>query len=364
MTFSVIGAGPIGSIAAKLCAREHETFIYESQKNDSRRVQCSGLLSRSGLGRIGVDPAAASSKRFVRNSVRGARIYSPSGILLEIDGGKDKAYVVDRREFDKRLLEEAVDTGAVHVEKNVGSRELADIRKRSDKLILATGTNYNLHKTLGLNVPKRFLYGAQYEMRLECDNDYVEMYLNVPGFFSWIIPAGDSCRIGLCAGTNPVPYLDSFVARLEKDGRVLDKKILDKNYGIIPVYDPRLRTQYPGISLVGDAAGHVKATTGGGIILGGVAAGYVLEEHYEKKWRHAVGGELRRHLIIRRLIDRLSDKSLDKLMSLLKENKEIIEKRGDMDTTADLLVGLAASPRFLGKLMLQAPAYLRDFLDK
>jgi len=87
---SVVGAGPAGCIAARSCAESHDTVLYETQDREKRRVQCSGLFSRSGLLRIGINPASASSKSFIQNSVRGAKIYSPGGFILSVDGGREK----------------------------------------------------------------------------------------------------------------------------------------------------------------------------------------------------------------------------------------------------------------------------------
>jgi len=355
---SVIGAGPAGSMAAMRCSKEHDTFLYEAQKKEQRRVQCAGLISRSGFERLGITP----SKDYVLNSVRGARIYSPKGSLLEVDGGRDKAYVVDRKEFDNHLMGKAIDAGAILVNDAVGRQDIEEIRRKSEKLVIASGTNYNIHRILGLQRPHEFLNGAQYELKIQCDADYVEMYLNVPGFFSWIIPAGDYARVGLCTKANPVPHLDSFVKRLAAEGRIKDARILKKNFGMIPLYDHRMRAQYPGIVLVGDAAGQVKATSGGGIVMGGLAAKHVCAEDYEKRWRSDIGRELRLHVMVRRFLNRLSDKNLDKLIKLLSENREIIEQKGDMDMASNLLAGLLKNPRFMAGLLFAAPGYIWDIL--
>lgn len=133
-----------------------------------------------------------------------------------------------------------------------------------------------------------------------------------------------------------------------------------KNYGIIPMYNPRLRTEYPKVSLVGDAAGHVKATTGGGVILGGLAARNAASEGYEKIWRTEIGKELYLHLRVRRFLNNLSEKNTDKLIRLLAENKDLIEKKGDMDMASHLLKGFLGRPAFMAKFILQAPAHLLD----
>jgi flavin-dependent dehydrogenase len=357
---SVVGGGPSGCIAARYCAREHDTVLFEPQKRDERRVQCAGLLSSSGLKLLGIDPSSGSAKAFIQKSVRGAKIYSSRGSVLTVDGGINKAYVTDRRAFDNYLLDEALDSGVVFKNESADKKNIGEIRSRSERLILATGTNYNLHKNLNINAPCEFLYGAQYEMKIGCDPDYVEMFLDVPGFFSWIIPVDDYARVGLCSLDNPVPRMAGFIKKLEKAKRVKDSHIRARSYGIIPMYNPRLRTEYPKVSLAGDAAGHVKATTGGGVILGGLAAKSAGTVGYEKIWRKEVGKELYLHLRVRRFLNNLSEKNTDKLIKLLAENKDLIEKKGDMDKASSILKGFVGRPSFMAKFILQAPAHLLD----
>ena len=355
---SVIGAGPIGSVAAEYCSRDYDTLLFESRMD--RRIQCAGLVSKSGLDKLGIK--VSSSSPFLQNRVRGARIFSPSGVMLEVDGGRDKAFVVDRLGFDDYLRDKAVDSGAKFINEKVDGKNIDEVIKKSEKLVIATGTNYKLHKVLNLEMPHEFLTGAQYEMRIDCDNEFVELYFNVPGFFSWIIPVEGYARVGLCTRGNPVPYLDGFIKKLRADGRVLNEKILNKNFGIIPIYDPKIRTQYERISVVGDAAAQVKATTGGGVVMGCTAAKFVCEKDYEKQWRSEIGNELHLHLLIRRFLDKLSDKNLDRFFALLNENKEVIEREGDMDEASKLLYAFLKKPRFMAKFLLQTPGYIDDML--
>ena len=357
---SVVGAGPAGCIAARSCAETHDTVLYETQDREKRRVQCSGLLSRSGLKRLGIDPASGSSKSFIQSSVRGAKVYSPGGFQLSVDGGRKKAYVTDRRAFDNYLLDSALGAGVSYKNEAVDRKNIGGIRSLSEKTILATGTNYNLHKALNINAPCEFLYGAQYEMKVECDPEYVEMFLDVPGFFSWIIPVDEYSRVGLCSPDNPAPRMEYLLKKLEKKKRIISPHIRERNYGIIPIYDPRMRSEYSKISLAGDAAGHVKATTGGGVVLGGLAAKYAGREGYEKLWRREIGKELYLHLRVRRFLNNLSNKNTDKLIKLLAENRDLIEKKGDMDMASQLLKGFACRPAFVAKFLLQAPAHLLD----
>ena len=350
MKISTIGAGPAGCIAALNCVNENDVTLYEEHK--TQPVQCAGLISKSGLERLGIE----LRRGIIKNKIRGAIIVSPSGDSFLVDGRETKAYVIDRREFDHHLLYTAVDHGVNFVNKRV--RDLNKLT--SDKIILATGTDYYLHKRLNLEMPRRFLTGAQLEMNIECDNNFVELHFNTPDFFSWIIPTGDYARIGSCSTKNPVPYIENLLKKIKRDGRIKNPKILSKNFGIIPIYDPGLRTDYGKIITVGDAAGQVKASTGGGIIMGGISAKFACRQDYEKRWRSEIGKELYLHLMINRFLTKLSSKKMDRLFSLIKEHKWILEERGDMDMASKVLSGLFKNPRFALKFLCQLPSYALD----
>ncbi|MBN2013971.1 MAG: NAD(P)/FAD-dependent oxidoreductase [Candidatus Altiarchaeota archaeon] len=352
MKISVIGGGPAGSLAALSCVREHSVEIYEEHL--TQPVQCAGLVSKSGLQRLNISP----SKDFILNGVSSARIFSPSGESFLVDGREIKAYVLDRRKFDRFLLDSAVDAGAVLV--NEGVRDLNSIE--ADRVVLATGTNYQIQHRLGLDKPTRFLVGVQYELEVESDPDVVELHFNVPGFFSWVIPVRDYARVGCCSMLNPTPHLDRFLKGLSAAGRVRDPRILARNYGVIPLHEPNLRTDYGRIITVGDAAGQVKASSGGGIVMGGIAAGFSSLPDYERSWRSAIGWELRLHLWIHNLLSRLSDNSKDRLFSLISEHKQLLENGGDMDSASKTVHSLFCSPTFTARFLLQLPSHLLDML--
>jgi digeranylgeranylglycerophospholipid reductase len=355
----VVGNGPTGCVAARSGCKDHDVAIIGGGQ---RRVQCAGLISKSGMELIGVKPGD-----FVKNTVRGARMYSPGGIEIEIDGGAPKAYAVDRLMFDKHLLEMASDRGATYVEDWVtsltgGVNLRYGGRLEAERIILATGTDFALQKQIGFDYPKEFLIGGQYEMDVECDRDFVEMYFNVPNFFAWVIPLEGKARVGLCVKSNPRPYLDAFVKKLEKDGRIRSQRKLAETFGIIPVHNPRTRTQKGNMVAVGDAAGQVKASTGGGIIFGALAAEYACEPDYEKLWRSKIGFDLRLHLMIHRFLERLSDRGKDRLFRMVKDNHGALEKAGDMDYARKTVNSLITDPGFMAKSAVNLPWLLADVL--
>ncbi len=354
---TVIGGGPIGSIAAKTCAKDNNTILFEEHKPENQPVQCAGLISISGLEKLGLKELSKNSGNIagiVQNKVRGAKIFSKSGKSVIIDAGVDKALVVDRRKFDEYLLNSAIDSGVEVINKKVTDIKNLPIKgqDKPEKIILATGTRYSHHQQLNFNVPE-VLSSAQYEMEIECDPDFVELHFNSPGFFSWIIPSSEgTARIGSCTYRNPKHYLENFIKNLKQDGRIKNNwKILSKTGGAIPIYNPGLRTEYDNIILVGDAAAQVKATTGGGIIMGGIAAGCVNSGvSYENEWRGKIGRELFVHLFIRNFLNRLSEKELVELITLADDYKDIIQKNGDMDMVFNMAGSLMKNPGFSFKI--------------
>lgn len=358
--FTVVGGGPAGCIAAAKAAESGNTVLFEEHKRQP--VHCAGLISSSGFSALGLKPG-----RFVLNEIRGARLYSPLGSVIEVGGRDVRAYVVDRSGFDGHLLELALDAGVDYENRRVSSIRGANLlaggrRYGSRRVILATGTDYNLQRSARLNCPKDFLVGAQYEMRVECERDTVEMHFVVPGFFAWIIPMGDRARVGLCTRGNPTMHLHRFIQALDRQHRMQSKTIYDRAFGIIPFYDPHLKTQYTNVNLVGDAAGHVKATTGGGVVLGGVAAKYACLQDYEAQWRKSIGRELRLHLEVYRFVSRLSKKNMDRLFRTISDSSGFLETYGDMDYASKTLKGLLRNPAFAIKLLLHMPSFVFDAL--
>jgi flavin-dependent dehydrogenase len=115
---------------------------------------------------------------------------------------------------------------------------------------------------------------------------------------------------------------------------------------------------------VGDAAGIVKATTGGGVVVGGTAAEVAAKEvstalsnqdgglnlqGYEKSWRSLLQKDLRTMYLAQRAITSLSDRGLDELirgaddMSLL----DVVRREGDMDMQGKVIMGLLKNPNLI-----------------
>ena len=85
----VIGGGPAGLItASELAQARSSVLVLEEHSQVGLPDHCAGLVSISGLERIGIKP----SPRSIQNLVSGARLVAPNGNIFEIGGRDNKAY--------------------------------------------------------------------------------------------------------------------------------------------------------------------------------------------------------------------------------------------------------------------------------
>jgi len=138
--------------------------------------------------------------------------------------------------------------------------------------------------------------------------------------------------------------------------------VLAESFGIIPVHKPGIRTQYPNLVTVGDAAGQVKASTGGGIIFGCIAAEHATKPDYERLWRKEIGYDLRLHLMIHQILNRLSDGNKDRLFRMVEEHHTILESQGDMDYAGKTMYSMLKDPVFLAKALINVPRLIADLI--
>jgi digeranylgeranylglycerophospholipid reductase len=360
---AVIGAGPAGSMAAKKAAEGGASVVvFEEHPRAGWPVQCAGLL-----GVRAIEESELPRANFAIRPVRGATVVSPGGFRLSFRSAETKAWVVDRRLFDRALLAEAARSGAdVRIGSPVtdlvrdGGRSILSVGRGADRqkieagvVISAEGVGARIAKCAGIGPPQEILSSAQVEVPFEVeDSENVEIHLGkkvAPDFFAWAIPAQDGvARVGLCCRENACEQLKRFLQSPPILGRVRGGP-LHLVVGGLPL-GPPASTVAEGFLAVGDAAGQVKPTSGGGIypglvsakIAGEVAATAALEgdgsaarlQEYERRWRSAVGRELRLGMIVHRMMAGMTDSELDDLVRLLADRDDLvrmIEEDGDID---------------------------------
>ena len=367
---AVIGGGPAGLIAAREAAKRGiEVTIFEEDGEIGVPCHCAGLLSLEGLKEIHV-PLDDS---YIQNRVRGAHFFSPSKLSFTVERREPVACVVNRSCFDRFLAEQAVHAGArLMLKSRIRSIKRVDGKVllvgdsgevTADMAIDAEGVVSHLIKKIGLQPlqARNLLPAIQYDLTGTCiDPDYVEIHTGrnlAPQFFAWVIPLNEnSARVGLaCRETNTRKRLQTFIKDRFKGENLTKTRTLS---GLLTTTGPIPRTFHDNFIAVGDVAGQVKPTTGGGVIWGGICAVTAGEtateavkaetftgdflENYQARWREKLGKEVSLTLLARRILNKLSDKTIDKVFESVKRSnlhRELSEE-GDMDFQAASILRL------------------------
>lgn len=309
---AIIGAGPAGLFAAANLARQREVTVYEEHDTVGSPVQCTGLLSETVHEFYKVPAAVIATK------LRHARIIAPNGRAVEVDF-RHPNLLVWRDAFDRSIAELAEDRGArilrSHKFLAVRGRTVTVLVKseqrtttlRPEALIGADGPTSEVAKQAGLFSHRADLLGLQATKRAP-DLDAIEFYPHI-GEYAWAVPQGDgNARIGLALRHRDRAIFDAFLKQYPGD-------ILDRQAGLIPLHHPLQATHtvvegLP-VSLVGDAAGQIKNTTGGGLLPGmraaKILAESILHHHdYERAWKSSLGRELWIHYQANRAFQKFS----------------------------------------------------------
>ncbi len=219
-----------------------------------------------------------------------------------------------------------------------------------------------LHQT-GLSSPvkKNILPAIQYEYQdvQDLDPTLVEVFMGrkiAPGFFAWMIPTGkDSVRVGLACNSpySPRRLLENLIRDSPMLGtRLRDAYRISQLGGRIPITGPVKKTYTDNFLVIGDAAGQIKPTTGGGIIVGGLCAQIAgktaakaiqLERYdtkmlseYQKRWKSLLRKDFLTMKWARLFFNILEDSDIERLFKQLAPSPIIsnIKDKADMDLQA------------------------------
>lgn len=362
MEVQVVGGGPTGCIAAKEAAREGlRVVVYEQHPSIGSHLKCSGLISKKGLDGLGV-----GYKKTVINSIYGARIHSPSLNRMDVISKRVQAFVIDRKMFDAVCAEEAQDAGA---EFRLGRR--AGKHALNSKLIIgADGALSQIAESFGFPRINEFAFCYQADFGgVEIEEPrVVDVFLSnilFPGFFGWVIPLNESeARVGLGVfrdvrrryGSSVKDYFKNFIAKHPVVSKLLKKSKMKNELSAIIPLSIRERTARGNVVLVGDAAGQVKATTGGGVVFGGSCArlagrlaSRIIQrggDVYEREWRKRFEEDLMLHRRIRRIYNALSDEQIERWFGFAKRigAEEFLAQYGDMDSPTAMIEAAGRTP--------------------
>jgi geranylgeranyl reductase family protein len=342
----VAGAGPGGLYAAlEALKRGLSVHIFDKKSVVGTPVKCGEYfpvrremeqLLPNAVEYMGVFDVPSEA---VDNTCRRLRLLSPSGSEFEFDF---EAFILDRTILEQAMAREVERLGGtIELRKAVDlflQNGVALVGPNRDEgvvgkvVIAADGFPSKVARSAGIltdayMTPNNVAINYEYLMtNLSVDQAVTEMYMGTefaPGGYGWIIPKGNhSANVGIGIRTSYSKrndgrgYLECFLdkwplSKSKLQGGKPGPMIAD----VLPVDGPLPRTYSGQVIAVGDAAGMVMPTNGGGIataMISGQIAGRVAADHaqkgvpiseYERKWKLAMGKEMRVSTKLRRLAD-------------------------------------------------------------
>jgi digeranylgeranylglycerophospholipid reductase len=367
----IIGGGPAGLYAgARLAAAGFQTTLLEEHASVGEPVHCTGVLAADAFDEFNLP------RRSVLNQLTTARFTSPAGHEVVYAGERVEAVVIDRRAFDQDLLERAlsagvgIDRGAratgvqVDTDGVTVTTPISEYRARA--CVLACGANYSLHRQVGFGMPRLFLHTAQLELPASRLGD-VELHFGAaiaPKGFGWVVPverpAEQCARIGvMCEGDAP-RFFERLAARVVSRWGIAGD-LARPRQKILPLA-PISRTYGDRLLAIGDAAGLVKPTTGGGIYYSLVSAALAAETLadaisrndlsarrlavYEERWRERLSSEFQAQTRLRLLAHRMSDSDIEQLFDLARTDgvMPIVRRTASFNRHRKLILALLKHP--------------------
>ncbi len=351
---NIIGAGPAGLYTAFLLAKQgKEVNVFEEHSIVGKPVQCTGITTSHLKNFIEI------KKGFLVNRVNTARVYSSKNFIdFKL---KEENIIIDRTKFDQYLAEKAENAGANiflkhkfigYKKDEIVIKENNKIKKIKTKILIgADGPLSKVSKIINKN-KINFWTGLQATVKINTPKNIFETHLGsiAPEFFAWLVPENNkTARVGLATKKNINICFNKFL----KLKNIKQKDIIERQAGIIPLYNPKLKIKENNIFLVGDAATQVKATTGGGLIPSLSSAkilanSIIKNKDYEKEFKKNIGRELFISLKIRNILNKFTDKDYNRLIELCKNKKiKIIIENHDREYPSKFMVKLLiAEPRF------------------
>jgi digeranylgeranylglycerophospholipid reductase len=337
----VVGGGPGGLfMAARLAERGVRTLVCEEHVRVGDPVHCTGVLSADSFPRFDL-PVTATL-----NQLSTVRFVSPGGIPVEYATPSPLATVIDRPAFDRALAVRAIAAGAevrggarvsaLEVEAGGVTATIGGEMVRARLAVLACGATYAFQRRFGFGLPRAYLHTAQRELPASRVAD-VELHFGqhvAPGGFAWAVPVvrpdGPHVRVGVMASRDALGCYARMLQRV--GGRCgVTSPDLQPRQKILPL-GAIDRTFGERMLAIGDAAGLVKPTTGGGIYYSIVSAALAADvavdalardrldaealSAYERAWRRELADEFAAQHELRDVVTKLSDQAIDSFFEL------------------------------------------------
>ena len=368
----IVGGGPAGLHAgARLARAGFRAAVLEEHPSVGEPVHCTGILAAEAFDEFSLP------RRAVLNELTTARFWSPAGQQVTYSAGRVEALVIDRRVFDQDLHAAAQKSGVkvmrgaratgLQIHPDGVTVKMTDSEVAARACILACGANYSLHRQVGLGMPRLMLHTAQMELPAERAGD-VELHFGgeiAPKGFGWVVPVVRGrqkyARIGVMCEHDAPQYFERVALRAAERWGINAEAVRQPRQKILPLA-PISRTYADRLLVVGDAAGLVKPTTGGGIYYSLVSAelaadalgpaladndlGAARLERYERSWRERLSAEFQAQLSLRLVAHRMTDGDIEQLFELARTDgiMPIVRKTAQFNRHRKLILALLKHP--------------------
>jgi electron-transferring-flavoprotein dehydrogenase len=291
----VVGGGTAGCFAAATAAGEDLDVVLLERKSEEEggHIACGDAIKGKSTFPDVIDRDYLREESFTNENIQRAMFMNPKGENYDIPFQGEYGAVIDRKRYGEVLLEEADRVGAdIHyntVIKDVvqngrvtgvtGIREGDPVAYEADVVVDAAGALSLLQDkvdfegtTYDTNVDYSQFCSAYREVietkePVEYDDAIVFKPTDELGYL-WYFPRTDreiNAGLGFQMNKPPMKLVDVLKRDLENRPEFRDAEVKDKLGAALPTRRPYDSAVAPGFMSVGDAAGHVNPTTGGGI---------------------------------------------------------------------------------------------------
>ncbi|MXR51397.1 geranylgeranyl reductase family protein [Halovenus sp. WSH3] len=291
----VVGGGTAGCFAAATAAQDGLDVVLLERKSeeDGGHIACGDAIKGKSTFPDVIDREYLREESFTNENIQRAHFINPKGDNYDIPFEGESGAVVDRKRYGEVLLEEAERAGAdIHFDTVVqdvtqngrvtgveGIREGDYVEYEADIVIDAAGALSLLQDKVdfaGTNYDTNVDYSQfcsayreviETEQPVEYDDAIVFKPTEELGYL-WYFPRTDreiNAGLGFQMDQPPMPLVDVLKKDLQNQPEFRNAEVKDKLGAALPTRRPYDSAVAPGFMSVGDAAGHVNPTTGGGI---------------------------------------------------------------------------------------------------
>ncbi len=369
----IVGGGHAGLFtASRLAEAGLDVCLFDQKKEIGKPVVCTGIIGAEAFEKFNLP------EETILGRIQQVRFFSPAGNFFDYLPTETLAWVVDRTRFNRYFSDQALKKGAtiqtgcrvtgVRIKKEgvsvrVRLGDQTEISHEAKVLILATGVNYKLFEWVGLEAPSSFLLGAQIHIPYSAEERTTVFFGRevAPGSFAWIVPLTQGrARVGLLSERNPLFYLKRLLDQIRPGWR---DDIRESEIDLRPVVQGPIEKSFADrVLVIGEAAGQIKTTTGGGIYYGLLGAQMAVEtltgafrknrfhasvlSPYENRWKKTIGEELRLGHYFRKLFAKLSDEQIEGLFDRVSTEHllDAAHREADFDWHKSLLLSIFKIP--------------------